>query len=126
MSNPVSQPVIPPQPNQQYYGVSALALFQTFTRETYLSAFGIQAPSYDPTRVIKTWFDSTVDTSNPSNVALYNIVGQDQSGNWRVQQMVMPAQQAATVICRARSPIRPMSSPLRKPRAAAPASIPCI
>ena len=97
MSNPVSQPVIPPQPNQLYYGVSALALFQTFTRETYLSAFGIQAPSYDPTRVIKTWFDSTVDTSNPSNVALYNIVGQDQSGNWRVQQMVMPAQEAATV-----------------------------
>jgi hypothetical protein len=58
MSNPVSQPVIPPQPNQLYYGVSALALFQTFTRDTYLSAFGIQAPPYDPTRVIKTWFDS--------------------------------------------------------------------
>ena len=52
MSNPVGQPVIPPQPNQLYYGVSALALFQTFTRETYLSALGIQAPAYDPTRVI--------------------------------------------------------------------------
>ena len=86
MSNPVSQPVIPPQPNQLYYGVSALALFQTFTRETYLSAFGIQAPSYDPTRVIKTWFDSTVDTSNPSNVALYTVVAQAQNGNWGLQR----------------------------------------
>ncbi|HLH41537.1 MAG TPA: hypothetical protein VKV74_01030 [Bryobacteraceae bacterium] len=97
MSNPVSQPVIPSQPDQLYYGVSALALFQTFTRDTYLSTFGIQAPPYDPSRVIKTWFDSTVDTSNPSNVALYNVVGQDNSGNWGLQQLVMPAQEAATV-----------------------------
>lgn len=97
MSNPVSQPVIPPQPDQLYYGVSALALFQTFTRDTYLSTFGIQAPPYDPTRVIKSWFDSTVDTSNPSNVALYNVVAQDHNGNWGLQQLVMPAQEAATV-----------------------------
>ena len=97
MSNPISQPVIPPQPDQLYYGVSALALFQTFTRDTYLSTFGIQAPPYDPTRVIKSWFDSTVDTSNPSNVALYNVVAQDHNGNWGLQQLVMPAQEAATV-----------------------------
>ena len=97
MSNPVSQPVIPPQPDQLYYGISKLALFQTFTRDTYLSTFGIQAPPYDPTRVIKSWFDSTVDTSNPSNVALYNVVAQDHNGNWGLQQLVMPAQEAATV-----------------------------
>jgi hypothetical protein len=97
MSNPVSQPATPPQPNRVYYGVGALALFQTFTRDKYLSAFGVQAPPYDPTRVVKSWFDSTVDTSNPSNVALYNVVAQDQNGNWGLQQLVMPAQEAATV-----------------------------
>ncbi|MBV8846582.1 MAG: hypothetical protein JO307_27570 [Bryobacterales bacterium] len=97
MSNPVSQPVIPPQPNEEYYGTQALGLFQTFNRDTYLSTFGVQAPSYDPTRLIKSWFDSTVDASNPSNIAVYKIVAQDQNGHWGLQQLVMPASEAATV-----------------------------
>lgn len=97
MSNPISQPVVPPQPNEESYGAQALALFKTFTRATYLNTFGVQAPAYDPSRVIKAWFDSTVDTSDPANVAVYKIVGQDPNGNWTLRQMVIPTQEAATV-----------------------------
>jgi hypothetical protein len=97
MSNPISQPVVPPQPNEEYYGVQALGLFQTFNRNTYLSAFGVQALAYDPSRLIKNWFDSTVDTSSPGNIAVYKIVAQDQNGNWGLQQLVMPASEAAAV-----------------------------
>lgn len=97
MSNPFSQPVIPPQPDQPYYGVLELALFKTYTRDSYLAAFGVQAPPYDPSRVIKSWFDSTVDSSDPANVSVYKILSRDQNGNWGLRQMVLPATEAATV-----------------------------
>lgn len=97
MSTPVSQPVIPAQPDTLAYSTEDLALFVSYTRASYLSAFGVQAPAFDPTRLIKTWFDTTVNTSNAGNVATYNIVGQDASGNWGIQQMVIPASEAATV-----------------------------
>ena len=92
MSNPISQPVVPAQPNLAAYGVQDLALFKTCTRESYHAAFGIQAPAWDPTRLKKTWFDSTVDVSAPGNVAVYKIAGQET-----LKQMVMPAREAATV-----------------------------
>lgn len=97
MSNPVSVPVTPPQPNAEIYSIGALGLFQTYSRASYLAAFGIQAPAYDPSRLIKNWFDSTADTSSPSNVSVYRIAGQDASGNWGMPQMVIPASEAATV-----------------------------
>ena len=97
MSNPVSRPAAPAQPDQEFYGVQELALFKTFTRESYRAAFGIEAPPYDPSRVIKSWFDSTVDTSDPSNVAVYKIVGKDPARNWGLRQAVLPAHEAATV-----------------------------
>ena len=100
---------VPPQPNQEYYGTGVVALLKTFTRDTYLTAFGVQAPVYDPSRLIKTWFDSTVDTSDPSNVAVYKIVGQDPTGNWTLRQMVIPAQEAATISPPGQSFIRPIS-----------------
>jgi hypothetical protein len=97
MSTPVSQPVIPAQPDLLAYGVQDLALFVSFSRDTYLSAFDVQAPAWDPTRLQKTWFDSTADTSDPANVAVYNIVGTDQSGNWTIKQMVIQTIEASTV-----------------------------
>ncbi len=97
MSNPISQPIVPPQPDQVYYGVQELALFKTYTRDSYLAAFGVHAPAYDPSRVLKSWFDSTVDTSDSGNVAVYRVIAQDSSGNWGVRQLVMPAAEAATV-----------------------------
>jgi len=96
-NNPVSVPVIPAQPNQELYTVQDLALFKAYSRESYRAAFGIEAAAYDPTRVLKSWFDSTVDVSDPGNVAVYRVVAQDPSGNGILQQMVMPSQEAATV-----------------------------
>jgi hypothetical protein len=97
MSTPVSEPVTPPQPDLEVYGVQELALFSTYTRDTYQAAFGMQAPAWDPTRLTKTWFDSTVDTSNPANTATYQIVTTDQTNAWVVASMTVPAQEAATV-----------------------------
>src|SRR6266404_4533333 len=97
MSSPVSQPVIPPQPNLAVYGTQELALFKDYTRDTYRAAFGVEAPHWDPSRLKKSWFDSTADRSDPANVAIYKIVAKDQSGNWAIRQLVMPAQEAGAV-----------------------------
>jgi hypothetical protein len=94
MVTPASQPVIPPQPNLEVYGFQALALFQNYTRDNYRTTFGVEAPLWDPSRLKKTWFDTTVD---PSNAATYKIVATDQAGQWTVQQLVISAQEAATV-----------------------------
>ena len=96
-NNPVSLPVVPAQPNQELYSVQDLALFKTYSRDSYRTTFGLEAPAYDPARVLKSWFDSTVDVSDPGNVAVYRVVAQDQNGNGILRQMVMPAQEAATV-----------------------------
>src|ERR1700680_1182149 len=97
MATPVSRPIVPPQPNLEVYGFQALALFESYTRDTYRTAFGLEAPPWDPSRLRKSWFDSTADTSSPSNLATYKIVAMDQSGGWSIQQLTMPAQEAATV-----------------------------
>lgn len=97
MTTLISQPVIPPQPDSLAYGIQDLGLFSSYTRDSYLAAFGIQAPAWNPAWPAKSWFDSTVDTSNPANVALYKVISRDGSGDWGYQQMVLPAQQAAAV-----------------------------
>ena len=95
--SPVSQPVVPAQPGTEFFSLQDLALFKTYTRESYRAAFGQEAAAYSPARLRKSWFDSTVDVSDPSNLAVYRIATQDQSGNGTLRQIVMPAQEAATV-----------------------------
>lgn len=94
---PVSLPVVPAQPGTEFYSTQDLALFKSYSRESYRAAFGVDAAPYDPARLRKSWFDSSVDTSQPDNVAVYRIVAQDQSGNGILRQLVMPAMEAATV-----------------------------
>jgi len=96
-SNLVSPPVIPAQPNAEFYNIQDLVLFKAYSRDSYRAAFGVEAAAYDPSRVLKSWFDSTVDISDTNNVAVYRVVVQDQSGNGILRQMVLPAQEAATV-----------------------------
>src|SRR5207302_8167778 len=96
-SSLVSLPAASSQSDHEYYGVQDLALFKTFTRDTYRVAFGVEAPPYNPARLIKAWFDSSVDVSDPSNVAIYKIAARDSKGTWGLKQIVMPAQEAATV-----------------------------
>ena len=95
--SPVSQPVVPAQPSTEFYSIQDLALFKAYSRESYRAAFGVEAAAYDPARLRKSWFDSSVDLSDPDNVAVYRVVAQDQNGNGILRQMVMPAQEAATV-----------------------------
>ncbi len=90
---PTSVPVVPPQPVQANYSAAQLGLFQTFTRDSYLATFGVQAPVWDPTRVDKYWFDSTIDPTQVVN-ATYTIV---DIGSASLQQMTMPATEACTV-----------------------------
>src|ERR1700676_1207384 len=97
MSTPVSQPVTPVQPNQEVYGIQELGLFSTYSRDTYLALFGIEAPAWDPSRVTKTWFVSTGDTSNPANIAIYQTITLNQSAQWTMSPLVLPAQEAAIV-----------------------------
>jgi hypothetical protein len=94
---PTSRPLVPAQPNTEFYSIQDLALFKSYSRESYRAAFAMEAPAYDPARVLKSWFDSSVDVSDPNNVAVYRVVAQDQSGDGVLRQMVMPAQEAATV-----------------------------
>lgn len=95
--HPVSQPVIPAQLGTEFYTIQDLALFKSYSRDSYRTAFGVDAPAYDPGRRRKSWFDSTVDLSDPANVAVYRIAAQDQTGAGVVRQVVMPAQEAAAV-----------------------------
>jgi len=97
MSHPVSLPIVPPQPDKELYGFAELGLFQTYTRETYLASFGIQAQAWDPSRPSKFWFDSTADTSAAGNVSAYKIFAVDSTGTWALQQLVLPAAEAAAV-----------------------------
>jgi len=93
--SPISQPVIPAQPETEFYSIQDLALFKSYSRESYRAAFGVDAPAFDPARLRKSWFDSSVDDSAPDNVAVYRAAGQDQGGNGILRQIVMPANEAA-------------------------------
>lgn len=99
MSNinlPTSIPQYPPQPDQAIYGFSVLQTVPTFTRQSYLNAFGVQPPDFDATKPPKFWFDSTVDLSNSANVAVYQTVQLDGI-TASIVQLQMPATQAASV-----------------------------
>ncbi|MEP6960636.1 MAG: hypothetical protein ABI995_01055 [Acidobacteriota bacterium] len=98
MTIPFSAPTTPAQPNAVSYGFRELELFKTYTRETFRAAFGIQAPAFNPSKLIKTWFDSTVpDTSDDAFVVIYKIIARDQKERWGFRQLVMPAAEAGAV-----------------------------
>ena len=96
MNVPVSLPVAPPQPDQDIFSPFALALFQEYTRESYRSAFAVDAPPWDPTRLYKSWFDSSAFTPQPNTVT-YQIFGQDTTGGWGFQNLTLTFADAASV-----------------------------
>ena len=97
MNFPNSVAAALPQPEAAVYTTDALALFKTYTRNSYLAEFGVQAPAWDPARPAKNWFDSAANASAPESPRAYTIAGQDQSGNWGFQPMTLTAGDAATV-----------------------------
>ena len=94
---PLSRPVTPPQPDQAQYGVGELALFKTYSRESFRHVFGAQTQAFNPLRKIKTWFDTSVDLSDPEALVVYKVAAQDKSGSWVFRQVGMSAQEAATL-----------------------------
>jgi hypothetical protein len=55
-----SFPLEPPQPNQEFYGLEALLLVKTYTRDSFRSA-GNGDPVFDPSRPEQNWWDNTYD-----------------------------------------------------------------
>ena len=43
-------------PDAAQYPVQTLNLYPTWTRDTYLAAFGVQAPPFDASKPVKNWF----------------------------------------------------------------------
>jgi hypothetical protein len=68
----VSVPVVPPIPAENTYGLGSLYLFKQYTRDSYLREFGVQAPPYDRSRRVKTWFDTSVPAT--SSTAQYDVL----------------------------------------------------
>jgi hypothetical protein len=94
---PTSLPVTPAQPNLPDYGFQALALFPTWTRASYLAAFGVQAPNWDATKPVKLWFDTS---------------GNDSSKYFMPQQLAAsgtPAEQPLTVLDATTGQPRPLT-----------------
>lgn len=97
MLQPVSEPSTPAQSSRAKYPISELALFREFTRASYRATFGVEAPTFDILRPLKTWFDTTADTSKAGNLALYRVLGRDASGSATLDQIVMSAAEARSI-----------------------------
>jgi len=80
-----SKPIVPIQPSAGVYGPESLQLFKRFNRDTYLGAFGVQAPPFNVSKPVKRWFDTEVlsvcvENDNDPNVELvqYSVFDRDK------------------------------------------------
>ena len=92
-----SVPVTPPQPDKLSYATSELNLFTLYDRDGYRAAFGTAAPTCDPSKPLKNWFDSTMSAVDPDSLALYKGVLTNKDGSPAVKQFWMTAAEAAVV-----------------------------
>lgn len=92
-----SVPVTPPQPDKLSYATSELNLFKLYDRDSYRVAFGAAAPTCDPSKPLKAWFDSTMGSIDPDSLALYKGVLTNKDGTPVVKQFWMTAGEAAVV-----------------------------
>ncbi len=81
-------PINQPQPATATYSINALTQFATVTRESFETKTGKQAPSFDPSRPAKNWYDLTQTTGTST----YTVIN-----NGAVSTITMPANFAATV-----------------------------
>src|SRR6185369_10432171 len=68
-----SLPIEQSQPNQEFYGLEALNLFETYTRAQFEAAGGPLIP-FDPTRPEQNWWDDTCAALAPAQSVRYNAV----------------------------------------------------
>lgn len=55
-------PIQKPQPTEATYSISEIYIFKNYTRTSFEAEFGVQAPPFDVSKPVKTWFDLTVKT----------------------------------------------------------------
>ena len=90
-----SLPVEQPQPNQEFYGVDVLNLFQTYTRAQFESAGGPLIP-FDPARPEQDWWDDTYAAIAPAQSVRYNSVVSGAGGASAIGSFTQTAAQMAT------------------------------
>ncbi len=92
-----SLPIVPAQPEREYYGIPHIALFRRFgTVAEYRAAFGEDPPPFATSLRPKFWFDSSVDLTDPEGEVPYMIVKR-VAGNWGMVNITMAAAEAARV-----------------------------
>jgi hypothetical protein len=90
-----SLPIEQPQPNQEFYGVDVLNLFETYTRAQFEAAGGPLIP-FDPTRSEQDWWDDTYAAVAPTQSVSYNAVVWGPGGASAIGNFTQTAAQMAT------------------------------
>ena len=84
-----------PQPNQEFYGLDVLNLFETYTRAQFEAAGGPLIP-FDPARPEQNWWDETYAALAPNQSVHYNAVVAGAGGAAAVGSFTQTAAQMAT------------------------------
>lgn len=89
-----SFPIEQPQPNQEFYGLDVLNLFETYTRAQFEAAGGPLIP-FDPTRPEQAWWDDTYAAISPTQSVRYNAVVAGAGGTAAIGSFTQTAAQMA-------------------------------
>ena len=90
-----SLPLEQPQPNQEFYGLDVLNLFETYTRAQFEAAGGPLIP-FDPARPEQDWWDDTYAAIAPTQSVSYNAVVWGAGGTAASGSFTQTAAQMAT------------------------------
>jgi hypothetical protein len=90
-----SIPTSQPQPDAPFYPADVLKLFRSFTRQSYKDAAGIDAPTGDPTKRPKYWFDSSLVGRDPDEIVTYSFIDRGRAN--AVRKMMMTVAEARSV-----------------------------
>ncbi len=90
-----SLPIEQPQPNQEFYGLDVLNLFETYTRAQFEAAGGPLIP-FDPARPEQDWWDDTYAAIAPTQSVSYNAVVSGAGGTAAIGSFTQTAAQMAT------------------------------
>ena len=90
-----SLPIEQPQPNQEFYGLDVLNLFETYTRAQFEAAGGPLIP-FDPARPEQNWWDDTYAATSPTQSVSYNAVVSGAGGTAAIGSFTQTAARMAT------------------------------
>jgi hypothetical protein len=90
-----SLPIEQAQPNQEFYGLDVLNLFESYTRAQFEAAGGPLIP-FDPARPEQDWWDDTYAAVAPTQSVRYNAVVSGAGGTAAIGSFTQTAAQMAT------------------------------